>query len=304
MIDSSKRSIGRNVERQSFIHKHAATLAVVPVMAIALLFYFGSAIWSVIMSFTASKIFPDMTFVGLRQYLRLFNDNLWYMSLENLAIFALGSLCSLVLGFILAVLLENKTRGEDIFRTIYLYPMAVSLIITGLVWQWLFNPSLGLQQFFRDLGLKDFDFNWVADKNKVMYAVILASVWQSTGFYMVLCSAGLKGIDNEVWQASRIDGISKFRMYLEVIIPMMGFTFLTSFVLLSIGAVKAYDIIVAMTNGGPGGHSVLPAYYIVDMYINRRFIAMGAAGSTILLLIVIVFLVALPIVNLAWNKRK
>jgi glucose/mannose transport system permease protein len=290
--------------QQSFIHKHAATLAVVPVLLIALFFYFGSTIWSVVMSFTASKIFPDMTFVGLRQYARLFNDNLWYMSLENLALFALGSLGSLVLGFILAVLLDNNSAGEGAFRTIYLYPMAVSLIITGLVWQWLFNPSLGLQQFFRDLGLKDLDFNWVGDKNKVMYAIILASVWQSTGFYMVLCSAGLKGIDSEVWQASRIDGISKLRMYLEVIIPMMKFTFITSFVLLSIGAVKAYDIIVAMTNGGPGGHSIMPSYYIVDMYTNRRFIALGAAGSTVLLLIVAAFFILIGIINHALRKRE
>lgn len=297
-------SPARSSGQQSFIHKHAATLAVVPVLLIALFFYFGSTIWSVVMSFTASKIFPDMTFVGLRQYARLFNDNLWYMSLENLALFALGSLGSLVLGFILAVLLDNNSAGEGAFRTIYLYPMAVSLIITGLVWQWLFNPSLGLQQFFRDLGFKDFVFNWVGDKNKVMYAVILASVWQSTGFYMVLCSAGLKGIDAEVWQASRIDGISKLRMYLEVIIPMMKFTFITSFVLLSIGAVKAYDIIVAMTNGGPGGHSIMPSYYIVDMYTNRRFIALGAAGSTVLLLIVAAFFVLIGIINYASRKRE
>lgn len=279
-------------------------LAVVPVLMIALIFYFGSVIWSVVMSFTGTKIFPDMRFVGLRQYFRLFNDNLWYMSLENLAIFALGSLGSLVLGFFLAVLIDNNTAGEGVFRTIYLYPMAISLIITGLVWQWLYNPGLGLQQFVRDLGFKDFVFNWVGEKDKVMYAIVLAAVWQSTGFYMVLCSAGLKGIDSEVWQASRIDGISKFRMYLEVIIPMMKFTFLTSFVLLSIGAVKAYDIIVAMTNGGPGGHSVMPSYYIVDMYTNRRFIALGAAGSTILLLIVAVFLIVLTLVNFASRKRN
>jgi glucose/mannose transport system permease protein len=292
------------VERQSFVHKHAATLAVVPVFAIALFFYFGSAIWSIVMSFTASKIFPDMTFVGLRQYERLLHDDLWQLSLHNLAIFAAGSLFSLVLGFLLAVLLDNSPTGEGFFRTVYLYPMAISLIITGLVWQWLFNPGLGLQQFFRDLGFTNFDFNWVGDKNKVMYAVILASVWQSAGFYMVLCSAGLKGIDSEVWQASKIDGIPKYRMYLEVIIPMMSFTFLTSFVLLSIGAVKAYDIIVAMTNGGPGGHSVLPAYYIVDAYINRRVIAVGAAGSTILLLLVAAFLIALPLINLALSRRR
>jgi len=290
--------------QEAFTHKHAATIAALPVLGAALVFYLGSTLWSVIMSFTASKIFPDMTFVGLRQYLRLFKDSLWALSLHNLAIFALGSLLSLVLGFFLAVLLEGDVPGAGIFRTIYLYPMAISLIITGLVWQWLFNPTLGLQQFVRDLGARDFVFNWVADPQKVMYALIVASVWQSTGFYMVLCSAGLKGIDHEVWQASRIDGIPKYRMYLEVIIPMMSFTFLTSLVLLSIGAVKAYDIIVAMTNGGPGGHSVLPSYYIVDMYINRRFIALGAAGSTVLLLIVVAFLVALPLINLGLRRRR
>jgi glucose/mannose transport system permease protein len=287
-----------------FFHKHAATLAVVPVLVAALVFYFGSTVWSVVMSVTNSKIFPDMTFVGLRQYTRLFGDDLWALSLQNLAVFGIGSLGSLVLGFLLAVLIENNPAGERVFKTIFLYPMAVSLIITGLVWQWLFNPSMGLQQFFRDLGFADFDFNWIGNKETVMYALILASVWQSAGFYMVLCSAGIKGIDSEVWSASRIDGISKFRMYIEVIIPMMKFTFLTSFVLLSIGAVKAYDIIVAMTNGGPGGHSVLPSYYIVDMYINRRFIALGAAGSTILLALVVIFIVLFALVLLIGNRKR
>jgi glucose/mannose transport system permease protein len=289
---------------KEFVHKHAASLAVIPVLFIAFFFYFGSAIWSVVMSLTASKVFPDMTFVGLRQYIRLFKDDLWYLSLGNLGIFALGSLCSLALGFFLAVLLDGKSMGERVFRTIYLYPMAVSLIITGLVWQWLFNPSMGLQQFFRDLGLKDFIFNWVGDKNKVMWAIILASVWQSSGFYMILCSAGIKGVDSEVWQASRIDGISKLRMYIEVVIPMMKFTFLTSFILLSIGAVKVYDIIVAMTNGGPGGHSNMPAYYIVNMYMTRNNISVGAAGSTILLLLVLAIMIPLGIVNLILRKRK
>ena len=292
------------VKSSMFFHKHAATLAVVPVLVAALVFYFGSTVWSVVMSVTNSKIFPDMTFVGLRQYTRLFGDDLWALSLQNLAVFGIGSLGSLVLGFLLAVLIENNPAGERVFKTIFLYPMAVSLIITGLVWQWLFNPSMGLQQFFRDLGFADFDFNWIGNKETVMYALILASVWQSAGFYMVLCSAGIKGIDSEVWSASRIDGISKFRMYIEVIIPMMKFTFLTSFVLLSIGAVKAYDIIVAMTNGGPGGHSVLPSYYIVDMYINRRFIALGAAGSTILLALVVIFIVLFALVLLIGNRKR
>jgi glucose/mannose transport system permease protein len=291
-------------KRNGFVHRHAASLAVLPVLVIAFIFYFGSAIWSMVMSLTPSKVFPDMTFVGLRQYLRLFNDNLWILSLRNLLIFAVGSICSLVLGFILAVLLDGKNVGERIFRTIYLYPMAVSLIITGLVWKWLFNPTMGLQQFFRDLGLANFNFNWVGDKHKVMYAVLMAAVWQSAGFYMVLSSAGIKGIDSEIWQASRIDGISKLRMYIEVVIPMMKFTFLTCFVLISIGAVKAYDIIVAMTNGGPGGYSVMPSYYIVTMYVTRQNIAMGASGSTIVLLLVVACMIPIAVVNLVLKRKR
>jgi glucose/mannose transport system permease protein len=290
--------------RNRFVHRHAASLAVLPVLFIAFIFYFGSTIWSMVMSLTPSKVFPDMTFVGLRQYLRLFNDDLWILSLRNLLIFAGGSIGSLVLGFFLAVLLDGKNLGERIFRTVYLYPMAVSLIITGLVWKWLFNPSMGLQQFFRDLGLAGFNFNWVGEKSQVMYAIILASVWQSAGFYMVLSSAGIKGIDTEIWQASRIDGISKLRMYIEVIIPMMKFTFLTCFVLISIGAVKAYDIIVAMTNGGPGGYSNMPSYYIVTMYVTRQNIAMGASGSTILLLLVIACIIPIGVVNFFLKKRR
>jgi glucose/mannose transport system permease protein len=294
----------RPAAKNSFIHRNAASLAVLPVLIVALLFYFGSVIWSVIMSFTASKVFPDMTMVGLRNFRRLFNDSLWWLSLKNLAIFAAGSLLSLVLGFFLAVLLDRKNLGEGVFRTIYLYPMAMSLIITGLVWQWLFNPTMGLQQFFRDLGLKNFDFNWVGSKTKVMYAIIMAEVWQSAGFYMVLSAAGIKGIDAEIWQAGRVDGVPRYRMYLEVIIPMMRFTFLTSFILMSIGAVKAYDIIVAMTNGGPGGRSVLPAYYIVEMYMDRQNIAMGAAGSGIVLLIVVVLILPATLVNYLVKRRR
>jgi len=292
------------VRKNSFIHRHAAAIAIFPVMFVALIFYFGSVVWSMIMSLTPSKVFPDMVFVGLRNFRRLFNDDLWLLSLRNLLIFAAGSIVSLLLGFILAVLLDSKPLGERVFQTVYLYPMAISLIITGLVWQWLFNPTMGLQQFFRDLGLKNFDFNWVASKQKVMLAVLMAVIWQSAGFYMVLSSSGIKGVDGEIWQASRIDGIPKLRMYLEVVIPMMKFTFLTCFVLISIGAVKAYDIIVAMTNAGPGGHSVMPSYYIVTMYVTRQNIAMGASGSTIVLLIVVAIMLPIGLGSLILRRRR
>jgi glucose/mannose transport system permease protein len=294
----------RPARRNSFIHRHAAAIAIFPVMFVALIFYFGSVIWSMIMSLTPSKVFPDMVFVGLRNFRRLFNDDLWILSLRNLLIFAAGSIVSLLLGFLLAVLLDGKPAGERVFQTIYLYPMAISLIITGLVWQWLFNPTMGLQQFFRDLGLANFDFNWVASKQKVMFAVLIAVIWQSAGFYMVLSSSGIKGIDAEIWQASRVDGVPKLRMYLEVVIPMMKFTFLTCFVLISIGAVKAYDIIVAMTNGGPGGYSVMPSYYIVTMYVTRQNIAMGASGSTIVLLIVVAIMIPIGVGNLILKRRR
>ena len=211
-----------------------------------------------------------------------------------MVILGVGSLLAIVLGFILAALIDREVAGKAIFRTLFLYPLAVSLIVTGIAWRWLFNPTMGIQNFLHTHGLTFINFNWLAAPETVMYGIILGVVWQSTGFYMALMLAGLKSINIEIWQAAKVDGVPFWRLYFEVIIPMMKLTFLTAILLLSIGVVKAYDIVVAMTNGGPGGNSYVPAYFMIQAYWVKRNLGFASSAATIMLLMT--FLLFLPFV--------
>jgi glucose/mannose transport system permease protein len=265
--------------------KIAPQLALTPAVVVTAVAFVGAVLWTVYLSFTGSRRFPDYEFIGGRQYLRLFNDDAWKTSLENMVILGVGSLLSIVLGFLLAALIDREIQGKGIFRTIFLYPLAVSLIVTGIIWRWLFNPGLGVENFLHEIGWTGASFNWLGSPQTVMYGIILGTVWQSTGFYMALMLAGLRSINTEIWQAARIDGVPFWRLYLEVIIPMMKLTFLTSILLLSIGVVKAYDIIVAMTNGGPGGASYVPAYFSIQAYWVKGNLGYASAAAAIMLLI-------------------
>ena len=258
-------------------------LALTPALLVTLIAFVAAVGWTVYLSFTNSKRFPDYTLVGWKQYFRLFNDELWMRSLENMVVLGFGSLASIAFGFVLAALINKEVRGEAVFRTVFLYPLAVSLIVTGIVWRWLFNPSAGLESFFHSIGWNWVHFNWLASPQTVMNGIILASVWQSTGFFMALMLAGLKGINPEIWKAAKLDGVSFWRVYLEIIIPMMKLTFLTCVILLSIGVVKAYDIVVAMTNGGPGGSSFVPAYFAINAYWQKENLGYASAAATIML---------------------
>ena len=263
----------------------APQLALTPALAVTLIAFVGAILWSVYLSFSASRRFPDYALIGFKQYLRLFNDAGWIISLKNMVILGAGSLLSIVAGFLLAALIDREVIGRSFFRTIFLYPLAMSLIVTGTIWGWLFNPSLGIEAFLHSLGFTGASFHWLDDPKTVMYGIILGTVWQSTGFYMALMLAGLKSINIEIWQAARLDGVSFWRLYLEVIIPMMKLTFLTSVLLLSIGVVKAYDIIVAMTGGGPGGGSYVPAFFAIQAYWVKNNLGFASAAATIMLLI-------------------
>ena len=265
----------------------APQLALTPSLAVTLTAFVGAILWSIYLSFSASRRFPDYTLVGLKQYNRLFKDESWLISLENLVILGVGSLLAIVFGFILAALIDREILGKSIFRTLFLYPLAVSLIVTGIAWRWLFNPTMGIQNFLHSHGLTFINFNWLAAPETVMYGIILGVVWQSTGFYMALMLAGLKSINTEIWQAAKLDGVPFWRLYFEVIIPMMKLTFLTSILLLSIGVVKAYDIIVAMTNGGPGGNSYVPAYFAIQAYWVKRNLGYASAAATLMLLMTV-----------------
>jgi glucose/mannose transport system permease protein len=267
-------------------------------MAVTLVAFVGSIAFTVYLSFTNSRRLPSYDFVGLKQYERLFTDDNWWTALENMLLFAAGSLASIVLGFLLAAIIDKEIRGASVFRTIFLYPLSISLIVTGIAWRWLFEPGLGIESYLRSVGITWINFHWLTSPNTVMAGVTLAAVWQNAGFFMALMISGLKGINPEIWRAGRLDGVPFWRFYLEIIIPMMRFTFLTCAILMSIGVVRAYDIIVAMTRGGPGTSSYLPAFFTVSAYWDRLNLAYGSAAATLMLVITLALFIPVLIQRL------
>jgi glucose/mannose transport system permease protein len=225
------------------------------------------------------------------------------VSVRNLAIY--GVLCmgfSLVAGFVLAALMDQKIRFENTFRTIFLYPYALSFIVTGLVWQWIFNPQLGLEKVIRDIGFDNFQMAILSSRTYVIYAIVIAGLWQMTGLVMVLMLAGLRNVDDEIWKAARVDGIPKWKAYLFIILPMMRPVLVTTVVLIATGIVKLYDLVVAMTNGGPGIASEVPAKYVYDFMFGWANLGQGLAASTVMLTTVLIILV--PWTMLEYSRRK
>ena len=245
-----------------------AKIALIPMILTASIIFFGGTLWTVFYSFTNSKLLPRLKFVGFSQYERLWSTNRWLISIENLLIFGFLSLfLSLVIGFLLAVLIDQKIRFENTFRTIFLYPFALSFIVTGLVWQWILNPDFGIQKVVRSLGWNNFTFDPLYDAKIVIYGILIAALWQGTGLVMCLMLAGLRGIDQEIWKAAKIDGIPAWKTYLLIIIPMMRPVFVTTLVLITSGIVKVYDLVVAQTLGCLG----LPQRFLLNSFMTPCF---------------------------------
>jgi len=271
-----------------------AWLALLPMALTVLLAYLGSTLWTLRVSLSSSRTFPRDDFVGLAQYQRLFENERWLHSLGNLAVYGLlFMLACMVIGFLLAVFIDQKVRGEGLLRTAFLYPYAMSFVATGLVWQWVLNPGAGLQATLQQLGWTDFTFDWIIDQDKVIYTVVIASVWQAAGLVMAMLLAGLRGIDEDIWKAARMDGIPAWRVYLSIVLPMLAPTLATVFVLLATAVVKVFDAVVAMTQGGPGTASDVPAKFIMDHLFGRANIALASAGAIVLLLTVVVLVAPL-----------
>ncbi|MHA1548474.1 MAG: carbohydrate ABC transporter permease [Alphaproteobacteria bacterium] len=269
-----------------------AKVAAVPMMLVALGVFTGGTIWTIVYSFTNSKLLPRTKWVGLDQYERLWDTPRWLVSIENLLIYGICALVmSLVIGFILAALLDQKIRFENTFRTIILYPFALSFIVTGLVWQWLLNPDFGIQHIVRGAGWVGFTFDPLYNSSIVIFGVLIAGLWQGTGLIMVLMLSGLRGIDQEIWKASRIDGIPMWKTYLFIIIPMMRPVFITTLVIIASGIVRLYDLVVAQTSGGPGIASEVPAKYVYDYMFQGQNLGQGFAASTMMLLAVAVVII-------------
>ena len=290
------------IER-SLVHNLSSKIAALPMVFTAVGVFVIATLWTVYHSFTNSRMLPKSEFIGLAQYERLWNSDRWYMSIENLAIYGACSLIfSLLIGFMLAALLDQKTRFENTFRTIFLYPFALSFIVTGLVWQWILNPDYGVQKIVRSLGFDSFVFNPLYNMDIVIYGILAAGLWQGTGFIMCLMLAGLRGIDQEIWKAARIDGIPMWKTYIQIVIPMMRPVFITTLVIIAAGIIKVYDLVVAQTSGGPGISSEVPAKYVYDYMFGAQNLAQGFAASTMMLVSVLIVLI--PFTYLEFGRRK
>ncbi|TCT44924.1 carbohydrate ABC transporter permease [Martelella mediterranea] len=280
-----------------------AKIAAIPMMLTSVVIFIGCTAWTVIYSFTDSRLLPSENFVGFAQYERLFDTTRWNVAIINLFIYGgLSLVFSFVVGFFLATLLDQKIRFENTFRTIFLYPFALSFIVTGLVWQWILDPALGVPKFLDGLGLPGGELALLGNKNTVIYALVIAGLWQGTGLVMVLMLAGLRGIDNEIWKAARVDGIPAWRTYLFIVIPMMRGVFVTTLVIVASGIVRVYDLVVAMTQGGPGFASEVPAKYVYDLMFQRGNIGQGLAASTVML--VTVFIILVPWAWMEFRQKK
>ena len=260
-------------------------LVLSPSLAIVLVFVYGFIAFTALLSFTDSRILPSFGLVGWQNYARLFSLRAWGIAVDNLLIFgSLYIVISCALGLGLAILLDQKIRSEGFIRTVYLYPMALSFIVTGTAWKWFLDPGIGLQAVVRSWGWEGFTFDWIKDSDMAIYTIVIAAVWQTSGFVMAMFLAGLRGIDNEVMKAAQIDGASTFALYRRIIIPQLRPAFMSAFVVLAHMAIKSYDLVIALTGGGPGTATELPATFMYSYTFTRNQMGIGAASAVIMLM--------------------
>lgn len=267
-------------------------LVVAPTMLVVMVGFYGYILWTLVLSFTNSSFMPSYKWVGLQQYARLIDNDRWWVASKNLLVF--GGLfigISLVIGVLLAVLLDQRIRREGFIRTIYLYPMALSMIVTGTAWQWLLNPGLGIDKMLRDWGWEGFRFDWLVDPNRVIYCLVIAAVWQASGFVIALFLAGLRGVDQSIVRAAQIDGASLPSIYLRIILPSLRPVFFSAVMILSHIAIKSFDLVAAMTAGGPGYASDLPAMFMYNFTFSRGQMGVGSASAMMMLGAILAILV-------------
>ncbi|WGS47856.1 sugar ABC transporter permease (plasmid) [Burkholderia sp. JSH-S8] len=283
LLASSSRPRART-RRSRRVNSLAPWIALTPMVLTVVFAYLGSIVWTARVSVSGSRMFPSNDFVGVTQYMRLFANERWLVSLHHIAIYAACFVVAcLVIGMLLAIFIDQRVAAEGTLRTIFLYPYAMSFVATGLVWQWILNPELGIQRALHALGFTDLQFDWIVDQHRVVYAIVVATTWQASGLVMAILLAGLRSIDAEIWKAARVDGIPRWRVYVSIVVPMLGRSISTASVLLFVMVVKLYDAVVAMTQGGPGTASEVPAKFIMDYLFGRANIGLASAASMMLL---------------------
>tara|TARA_B100001142_G_scaffold289252_1_gene305928 strand:- start:3808 stop:4686 length:879 start_codon:yes stop_codon:yes gene_type:complete len=275
-----------------WLQKNLPKIVIAPSFAVILWFVYGFVLWTFYVSLTKSKMLPRYDFWGIDQHFRLWSNPRWYIAVENLLIFTvLFVVICLLIGILLSILLDQKIRAEGFLRTIYLYPMALSFIVTGTAWKWMLNPSMGIEKLFTDWGFTDFTFDWLVSREMSIYTIVIAAVWQSSGFVMALFLAGLRSIDDEIVKAAKIDGASIYSIYVTIILPMMRPVFMSSIVILLHISIKSYDLVIALTGGGPGISSDMPAVFMTAMAFHRSEIGLASASAVMMFLTILAIIV-------------
>ncbi len=278
-------------------------LGTTPMIATAVGVFVICIIFSIIWSFTNSKLFPNFNFIGMAQYERLWRTDRWMISVQNVFVFGfLSIVLGMVFGYLLAVFMDQRIRQEDLFRSIFLYPFAMSLVVTGLVWQWMMDPNLGIQAAVRQWGWAGFEFAPLVKQETALYGLVLGGIWNGVGVTMAIMLAGLRGVDAEIWKAAKVDGIPTWRTYLFIVLPMMRGAMVTAFILQATGVVRVYDIVIAMTQGGPGVSTQMPAVYVIQHITDRVNVGQGMAAAT-MMLVPVMILIGLQY-YLQWRASK
>lgn len=274
-------------------------LVLAPSFVLVLIFVYGFNLWTVFLSFTNSKAFANTNFVGLANYKKLWTwtfevdpPSSWYTALVNMGIFGgLYVFVCLFIGLGLAILLDQKIRIEGILRPIYLYPLALSFIVTGTAWKLFLDPGIGLERAVHEWGWTSFKFDWVVNPRMMIYCVAIAGIWQTSGFVMAMFLAGLRGVDGEILKAAQIDGASTFATYRRIVIPIMRPVFLSALIVLAHMAIKSYDLVLSVTGKNPGGAAELPSTFMYSYTFTRNQMAVGSTSAVIMLMAIAAIMV-------------
>lgn len=288
----------------AWLNARLPIILLVPSLIGSFIYVFVFTGWTFYISLSDSSLLPTYGWVGFDNYLSLWSSRRWNIAYSNLFLFsALYVVGSIAIGLALAILIDQRIRGESVWRTIFLYPLAVSFVVTGTVWSWLYAPTAGIEFMVRSLGFENFEFALTSSRDYAIYAIIITGIWQSSGFAMALFLAGLRSVDQDLVRAAQIDGASSFRTYRRVLLPTIRPIFIAVAVIMLQFAIKTFDLVVALTGGGPGISTTFPAIYVYDLMFQRGQIAQGAGAAIMMLAALAVVLVPYAF-WLVWRRRR
>ena len=286
---------------RDWLSRYAPQIALTPSLIATFVYVFLFCGWTIWLSLSNSTLLPEFSFVGFEHYVALWQNRRWTIAYTNLFLFgSLYVIGSLLIGLVLAILIDQRVRAEAVWRSMLLYPLAISFVVTGTVWRWIFNPTTGVEAFAHDLGWLGFHFDWILDRTKAIYTIVITGTWHASGFAMVLLLAGLRSVDQDLIKAAQIDGASMARIYRKIVLPSIRPIIIAVIVILLQFAIKTFDLVAAQTGGGPGLSTNVPAIYVYDLMFQRGQIAQGAAAAVMILVALALVLAPYAV----WSNRR